>query len=206
MTSQRTGRRAQAERRRDQLLEVGLRLFADQGFESTTIADIARETGAAHGLVYHYFASKEELLNEILKRFSFLAALRDLMAVAPGRPAREVLPEIATGFSAMLDERSDLLRLVVRESQTNPQVAAALGGVIGEGLMLLTDYLDGRIAAGELRQHDVTVTARAIFWALVAGHLSGNPPRDFPAGLADVILRGVLARNDADQQPDGADT
>jgi len=202
VTSQRTGRKEQAERRRDELLEVGLRLFADQGFERTTIADIARETGTAHGLVYHYFASKEELLNEILRRFSFLAALRDLMAVAPGRPASDVLPEIATRFSAMLDERSDLLRLVVRESQTNPQVAAALGGVIGEGLELLTEYLRGRIAAGELRQHDVTVTARSIFWALIAGHLSGAPPRDFPAGLADVVLRGVLAGPDAGQQPD----
>jgi AcrR family transcriptional regulator len=200
------GRKQQAERRRDQLLEVSLRLFADQGFESTTIADIARETGVAHGLVYHYFASKEELLSEILERYSFLATLRDLMAVVPGRPAGEVLPEIAARFSAMLDERSDLLRLVVRESQTNPEVAAALGGVIGEGLELLTAYLRGRIAAGELRQHDVTVTARSIFWALIAGHLSGAPPRDFPAGLADVILRGVLAGSDAGQLPDGGIT
>jgi AcrR family transcriptional regulator len=200
------GRKQQAERRRDQLLEVSLRLFADQGFESTTIADIARETGVAHGLVYHYFASKEELLSEILERYSFLATLRDLMAVVPGRPASEVLPEIATRFSAMLDERSDLLRLVVRESQTNPQVAAALGGVIGEGLELLTAYLRGRIAAGELRQHDVTVTARSIFWALIAGHLSGAVPRDFPAELADVILRGVLAGSAAGQPPDGGTT
>lgn len=47
-------------------------------------------------------ASKDELLAEIVGRFSFLPALRRLLAVAPGRPARAVLPLIATGFSALL--------------------------------------------------------------------------------------------------------
>jgi AcrR family transcriptional regulator len=193
MISQRVPRKERAERRRDQLLEVGLRLFAEQGFAATTIADIAREAGVAHGLVYHYFASKDELLSEILKRFSFLPALRELMAVAPGRPATEVLPEIAAGFSALIDQRSDLLHLVVRESGTNQEVAAAMGSVIREGLELLTVYLEGRVAAGELRPHDVTVTARAIFQAIVGSHLAGQPARSFATGLVDVVLHGVMA-------------
>jgi len=193
MVSQLSGRRARAERRRDQLLEVGLRLFAEQGFESTTIADIAREAGVAHGLVYHYFASKDELLSEILKRFSFLPALRELMAVAPGRPAADVLTEIASGFSALIDQRSDLLRLVVRESGTNQEVAAALASVIREGLDLLTVYLEGRVAVGELRPHDVALTARAIFQAIVGSHLAGPPPRGFAPGLVDIVLHGVMA-------------
>lgn len=193
MVSQRTARKEQAERRRDQLLEVGVRLFAAQGFESTTIADIARAAGVAHGLVYHYFASKDELLNEILKRFSFLPALHEVMAVAPGRPATEVLPEIATGFSALIAARSDLLRLVVREAGTNEAVGAALADISNEGLELLTAYLEGRVAGGELRPHDVTITARAIFQAIVGSHLAGSPPPGFAAGLVDVVLHGVLA-------------
>lgn len=174
-------------------MEVGLRLFAERGFESTTIADIAREAGVAHGLVYHYFRSKDELLHAVFEGYSFLPALRHLLTVAPTRPASAVLPEIAVGFSAMLDERADFMRLVVRESQTNVAFATALAGVANEGLELLTEYINGRVAVGELRPHDVTVTARAIFHAIIASHLAGVPPRDFPAGLVDVILRGVLA-------------
>jgi AcrR family transcriptional regulator len=193
MVSQRGSRREQADRRREQLLEVGLRLFAQRGYDATTIADIASEAGVAHGLVYHYFPSKEALLNAILARFSFLSDLRELLAIAPGRSVHEVLPEIATRFSAMVRRRSDLLGLVIRESRTNPDIGRALAGVMREGTVLLGSYLEERIVAGELRRHDVTVTARAIFHAIIAGHLAGSLPRDYPPQLVDVILRGILA-------------
>ena len=201
MVSQSTRRKAQAERRREQLLEIGLRLFAAQGFATTTIADIAREAGVAHGLVYHYFASKDDLLAAIVARYSFLPSLRELMAVAPGRPAADVLQEIATGFSAMVADRLDLLHLVVRESATSAEVGAALASTIHEGLELMTTYLDSRVAAGELRAHDVSLTARTIFHAVVGSHLAGSPPPGFAGGLTDVVLRGISARADL---PNGA--
>ena len=76
-------RAQQANRRRAELLDVALRLFAERGFEATTIADISAGAGTAHGLVYHYFRSKDELLLAVLERNSFLPALRQLLAVAP---------------------------------------------------------------------------------------------------------------------------
>ena len=173
---------------------MALRLFAEKGFTSTTIADIAAMSGTAHGLVYHYFRSKDELLLAVLERNSFLPALRQLLAVGPDQPATEVLPRIAKGFSAMVSERADFMSLVLRESQTNADVAAAMGQLIGEGLELLTGYLGDRIEAGELRPHDPSITARALFQAIVAGHLNRIPAPGFEVGLVDVILNGVLAR------------
>ena len=189
-----SARAAQADRRRAELLDVALRLFAEKGFASTTIADIATASGTAHGLVYHYFRSKDELLLAVLERNSFLPTLRELLAVGPDQPATEVLPRIAFGFSAMIAQRADFMSLVLRESQTNADVAAAMGELIGEALELLTSYLAGRIEAGELRPHDPSVTARAFFQAIVAGHLNRLPAPGFEAGLVDVILHGVLAR------------
>jgi AcrR family transcriptional regulator len=189
-----TARARQADRRRAELLDTALLLFAERGFDATTIADISAAAGTAHGLVYHYFRSKDELLLAVLERNSFLPALRQLLAVAPDQPATEVLPRIAAGFSAMIGERADFMSLVLRESQTNPAVAAAMGQLIGEGLDLLTSYLAGRIDVGELRPHDPTVTARALFQAIVAGHLNRLPAPGFETGLVDVILHGVLVR------------
>jgi AcrR family transcriptional regulator len=187
-------RAAQADRRRAELLDVALRLFAERGFKATTIADIATASGTAHGLVYHYFRSKDELLIAVLERNSFLPALRQLLAVGPERPATEVLPRIAEGFSAMIAERADFMGLVLRESQTNPEVARAMGDLVGEGLTLMTAYLAARIEAGELRPHDPSVTARALFQAIVAGHLNRLPAPGFETGLVDVLLHGVLVR------------
>lgn len=191
MPAESTSRAQQADARRDELLRTALRLFADRGFDGTTITDIAEATGTAHGLVYHYFSSKNELLLAVLERFSFLPELRRLLDVSPEPEATDVLTEIAVRFSALLRERADLLRLVSRESQTNPMVAAALAGVMVEGTELISAYLDARVAAGELRPHDATVPARALFWALVTMHLAQAPEDGFEAALVDVLLNGL---------------
>lgn len=187
-------RARQADQRRAELVDAALTLFAERGFRGTTIADIATATGTAHGLVYHYFRSKDELLEAILERYSFLPRLHALLAVSPDRPAAEVLTEVATGFSRMLDERPELLRLVVTESQTNPVVAAALARVTEEGLLAMTEYIRARIAAGELRSHDPTVPARALFWAIITKHLGPSRADGFETELVAVLLDGIRSR------------
>ncbi|NDK54372.1 TetR/AcrR family transcriptional regulator [Pontibacter fetidus] len=52
----------------NKLLTVALRLFALQGFEATSIRTIAADAGISLGLLYNYFKSKDELLDEIFKR------------------------------------------------------------------------------------------------------------------------------------------
>jgi TetR/AcrR family fatty acid metabolism transcriptional regulator len=64
--------------KRRQILDAAIRVFARQGFHSTRVADIADEAGVAYGLVYHYFKSKDEVLNELFsERWSLLLAAID---------------------------------------------------------------------------------------------------------------------------------
>ena len=56
------------EERRAQLLDIALKLFADEGYHNTTINEIARKAGISKGLIYNYFKSKEELLLEVISR------------------------------------------------------------------------------------------------------------------------------------------
>jgi AcrR family transcriptional regulator len=49
-----------------QIMEAALHLFAHQGFHRTTVSQIARQAGISKGLIYNYFASKEDLLDSIL--------------------------------------------------------------------------------------------------------------------------------------------
>jgi TetR/AcrR family transcriptional regulator, fatty acid metabolism regulator protein len=59
--------------KRRQILDAAVRVFARQGFHSTRVSDIADEAGVAYGLVYHYFSSKDEVLNELFsERWSLL--------------------------------------------------------------------------------------------------------------------------------------
>jgi AcrR family transcriptional regulator len=61
--------------KRRNILDAAIRVFARQGFHSTRVSDIADEAGVAYGLVYHYFDSKDEVLNELFsERWSLLLA------------------------------------------------------------------------------------------------------------------------------------
>ncbi|MGE5495882.1 MAG: TetR/AcrR family transcriptional regulator [Burkholderiales bacterium] len=54
--------------RREQILSAALKVFGRRGFAATKISDIVTSAGMSHGLVYHYFKSKEEIFYELLKR------------------------------------------------------------------------------------------------------------------------------------------
>jgi AcrR family transcriptional regulator len=53
----------------DRLVLAAMRLFAEKGYGSTSVADILREAGANSGSLYHAFPTKQELLLEVLRRY-----------------------------------------------------------------------------------------------------------------------------------------
>jgi TetR/AcrR family transcriptional regulator, fatty acid metabolism regulator protein len=87
---------AAAEKRRT-ILDAAVGVFARQGFHTCRVSDIADEAGVAYGLVYHYFSSKEEILDTLfLERWDvMLAAIAE--ADAADLPPREKLGMVA-GF------------------------------------------------------------------------------------------------------------
>jgi AcrR family transcriptional regulator len=89
-------RNGAAEKRR-KILDAAIRVFARQGFHSARVSDIAAEAGVAYGLVYHYFDSKDQMLNELFsERWSLLLqAIRE--ADAELHSPRDKL-EAAAGF------------------------------------------------------------------------------------------------------------
>jgi TetR/AcrR family transcriptional regulator, fatty acid metabolism regulator protein len=79
------------------ILDAAIRVFARQGFHNCRVSDIAGEAGVAYGLVYHYFSSKDEMLNELFtERWSLLLAASEETNRGSGSP-REKLGAIA-GF------------------------------------------------------------------------------------------------------------
>ena len=61
--------------KRRQILDAAITVFARQGFNACRVSDIADEAGVAYGLVYHYFKSKDQVLNELFtERWSLLLA------------------------------------------------------------------------------------------------------------------------------------
>ena len=189
-----TKRERQAEERRAQLVDTALRLFAEKGFERTTIKDLAEAAGVAQGLFYHYFESKEALLFAAVDRHGFLPEMRGILTAAYGRPADEVLLEISKSFYALLKEKDDLVRVFFRESQVNPQVGKRLADIIREAVELLARYLVARIAVGELRPHDPEVAARSLLYTVQMLHMTRVAPDNFIPEMVDNLLLGIKTR------------
>ena len=103
-----------AERRR-QILDAAVRVISRQGFHSTRVADIADEAGVAYGLVYHYFPSKENVLDELfVERWSLLLeAIKE--ADATDRPPREKLGSVAGFIIDSYRYDPDLMKVIIVE-------------------------------------------------------------------------------------------
>ncbi|HEV8193879.1 MAG TPA: helix-turn-helix domain-containing protein [Ktedonobacterales bacterium] len=190
---QRTRREAQAEWRRNQLLDTALRLFGEKGVENTSIKDIAEEAGIAQGLVYHYFRSKEDLLVEVLQRRSPMPALRDLLASLQGQPATEVLPMLARGIYALMTERRDILSIMFREVIVNPPMIERLSDFREEMFSMVARYLETRIAAGELRPHNPHTTVQTLATSIMVLRVMNLPPEPYITELVETLLHGLLA-------------
>ncbi len=101
--------------KRRQILDAAIRVFARQGFHATRVSDIADEAGVAYGLVYHYFKSKDEVLNELfVERWSLLLAAieeTDRTADAP----REKLAAVASFIVDSYVHDPELMKVIIVE-------------------------------------------------------------------------------------------
>jgi AcrR family transcriptional regulator len=101
--------------KRRQILDAAIRVFARQGFHATRVSDIADEAGVAYGLVYHYFKSKEEVLNELFtERWSLLLAAID-EADSGDRPPREKLETVAAFIIESYRHDPELMKVIIVE-------------------------------------------------------------------------------------------
>jgi AcrR family transcriptional regulator len=75
--------------RRESILDAALQCFVDRGFHGTAIPQIAKQAGIAAGTIYHYFDSKEALVNALYRAWKTAVAQRVLAAFPQAAPARQ---------------------------------------------------------------------------------------------------------------------
>ncbi len=195
--SEPTRRDQQARETRARLIEAALHLFAEKGVGGTSIKDIAREAGVAQGLLYHYFASKDDLLWGVLEADTFLPYLEQVLSAHNACPAEDVLREVALAFDAFLQARQTRVSIVMAELQINQRVRQMWEENIGRESTLLDEFLRKRIASGELRAHRVEVTTYLLMHGVVSLYLPGNTMavtnKAAIIEMAEIVVRGVQA-------------
>ena len=107
--------RGTAPDKRRLILNAAVRVFARQGFHACRVSDIADEAGVAYGLVYHYFASKDEILDTLfLERWNVMLELIREVDAQP-LPVREKLGAIASFIVDSYRHDPDLMKVIIVE-------------------------------------------------------------------------------------------
>ncbi len=101
--------------KRRQILDAAVSVFARHGFHATRVSDIADEAGVAYGLVYHYFKSKDEVLNELFsQRWSLLLAAIEETDDSDASP-REKLAVVAAFIIESYRHDPELMKVIIVE-------------------------------------------------------------------------------------------
>ena len=108
--------------RREQLLDVGRSLFAEKGYEGTSVEEIAARAGVSKPVVYEHFGGKEGLYAVVVDR-EVSRMLGTVTEGLSGGTARELLEQAAMALLSYVENDSDGFRILVRDSP----VASASG-------------------------------------------------------------------------------
>jgi AcrR family transcriptional regulator len=179
--------------RRGALLDAAVRVFARKGFRASRVGDIAEEAGVAHGLLYHYFRSKDEVLETIFRDTWQLLSVETGRIETADVPLCEQLRRFARVYLGSWLTTPERIGVLVREIARSPQVGQRVDEIDGI-FQALTRMIEAGRARGEVRADcDPRFAAWAIYGALeeiltgwVLGQLPGEE-RDVERAVATVI-------------------
>jgi TetR/AcrR family transcriptional regulator, fatty acid metabolism regulator protein len=168
-----TARSAAVDKRRI-ILDAAVRVFARQGFHTCRVSDIADEAGVAYGLVYHYFQSKDEVLDTLfLERWNvMLEAIRETDAQAI--PARDKLHHIASFIVESYRHDPDLMKVIIVEvTRAANSFGQAHLDKITEAYRQIAGIVEQAQRSGEFREGISPEFAAMAFYGAIEQVLSG---------------------------------
>ena len=148
--------------RREQILAAALECFVSKGFHGTAVPEVARKAGLATGTMYHYFPSKQALVNALFRKWKEAVAARVFLKFPAAAPVREQ-------FRAMWGEMADF-------ALTHPEAFQFLE------LHHHRSYLDAESLAMEHRLKD--------FAGLIVGQAQGRG--EVKAGSTRLLMELVF--------------
>jgi AcrR family transcriptional regulator len=192
-----------AEEKRRLILDAAARVFASKGFHTSRVGDIAEEAGVAHGLLYHYFASKDEVLETIFREHWTRLLERVHDAETSDGSAVDRLRAIARALLASWLAEPDVVRVVIREIARTAEVEEHVGELV-KPVGAIRRVIEAGQASGEFRADLDADLAAIVFYGgideLMSGWVLGRMESDEAIVAAaerqvvETVASGLLAK------------
>jgi AcrR family transcriptional regulator len=129
---------------RSRLRELALKLFAEQGYEKTSLREIAEHLGVTKAALYYYFKSKEDIVASLVE--DYVAQLDGLISWAKGQPRTvETRAEIVSRYLDIVENGAEVFRMLQQNQAAVSGLASAKerGELFKERMDSLVDLLTG---------------------------------------------------------------
>lgn len=160
--------------RKEQIVSAALHLFASKGLVETKIADISKSTGISMGLIYHYYASKEELFTELiansLDRMNEAATGLNDLPLSAKEKIELAITELLKGFEQ--NKRAPEYYYLITQAALSEAVSDETKEMIAEKSKIKDEIMKHIFASG---QQDGTVKEypveelNILFWSTITG-------------------------------------
>ena len=152
--------------RRAQLIDVGRKLFAEKGFDGTSVEEIAAEAGVSKPVVYEHFGGKEGLYAVVVDREieGLLVAVTGALD-SPGT-SRQIIERAALALLDYVESSTDGFRILVRDSPA--------GQATGSFASLMSDISSrvDHILAAEFKRHKLDPKAAPMYAQMLVGMIA----------------------------------
>ncbi len=195
-----------ADVRRAQILEAATAVWAEKGYHSARVDDVAERAGLSKGAVYHHFESKLDIFTAVAEKMMGELTTMVNAAVAARISVAETLGFLVRASEAMVSTEGmlhgffDLYILSLHEQSLRLRMRAQYDGMIEA----VTKLLEGGVNTGELRPN--AADAATVFLTTLDGIFLVSPLFDDPDFIprqmrawVDLALQGLLARPEGDQ-------
>jgi len=183
-------------RRRREIFNAAARLFAEQGFNETSMREIAGAAGVGKSTLYDYFPTKDDVLlfifEEELDAFLLQARAVEVMQISALEKVKRLL-DLQLGV--LLSKKSLYLKLMDQVQRLKPQSIQRLQTRRYAYQDMLRDLIAQGIRAGEIRQVDPFIAVKVLQAVMTPMIFTTRPtgtPREMLDKALDIVLNGLL--------------
>ncbi|NPV37645.1 MAG: TetR/AcrR family transcriptional regulator [Brevinematales bacterium] len=157
---------------KDRILESAIKLFAEKGFDATSVDEIARNAEINKAMIYYYFSSKEELLSSIIRKSinEFTSIIEDIN-LSDFKDLEEIIHFFVEEGINYIDKNDMLIRIYQRESLN---ISSRWGTNIIDTVGLVFEKVETMIKKmrRESINFDITLVEQILVTNLIIGYLS----------------------------------
>lgn len=195
------------ESRRAALAAAAVQLWAEHGFDATSVAKIAEAAGIAKGTFYLYFDGKKALLDAVLQRYTLLPRIEELAGAMADVPLEDAISIFVRSAWRHLREHRNLVLIAVRELPGHlEQAQVAIETVLVPGNQMLAAFLASHLRPDQASRLSLLVAGRSLIGMVVmmfltqeilgAGRFLPLDEDDITNTIARVFLHGVLGASE----------